>query len=363
MRMRRNPGRLTVWILVGVTAALVRAETTEVGPPHTRRTRRPVVRVAAADRDAPSASPAHVFGGNDAEVTVDARGEPVPWWLVHERLVLARGTVRPGPDGTARVRLGLPAVRHRTVCHFVYRAGARWTVTPLHVWPPSLLEPARRRVAALRPAVFDPSGRVQGALAAEGLVAAPFETAIQRMVFGGDLVVLALGDGATMPRGDWDRLDARVRDGLTVVVLNPPPGWRRWGLRAVALDPPVGEPVRLARDFGQVLRPDDLGSGPWEFGLHADVPVIRLAWTAVPAAEAAATGPARAGRLLVAARVLGDGAVVAAVVPHLGRPRDNPVGRAVLAELLLWVARRQRPPRPGVIREGTIETRVEGGVP
>ncbi|MFO8012969.1 MAG: hypothetical protein R6X20_06645 [Phycisphaerae bacterium] len=360
--MRRSAGRTAAWMLVGVAATLVRAETTAVGPPHTRRTRGPAVRVAAADRPAPARPPVHVFGGSDVKVRVGAGGEPVPWWLVHERLVLARGTVRPGPDATARVRLGLPAVRHRTPCRLVCRAGGRWTVAPLHVWPASLLAPARRRVAALSPAAFDPSGRVQAALTAEGLAAGPFETAIQRMAFDGDLVVLALGDGATLARGDWTRLEAQVRDGLTVLVLNPPPAWRRWGLRAVALDAPLGESVRLGRDFGQVLRPGDLGSGPWEFGLRADVPVIRLAWTA-PAAEAAPAGPARPGCLLVAARVLGDGAVVAAAVPRLGRPREDPVGRAVLAELLLWVARRQKPPRPGVIREGTIETRVEGGVP
>lgn len=363
MRMRRNPGRLTVWILVGVTAALVRAETTEVGPPHTRRTRRPVVRVAAADRPTPPGLPVHVFGGRDVELRLEVGGEPVPWWLVHERLVLARGTARAGPDGTARVRLGLPAVRHRTSCRLVCRAGGRWGGMRLHVWPPSLLAPAKGRVVALSPAVFDPSGRGQAALEAEGLAVERYETAIQRMVFDGAVVILALGDGATLPLGDWDRLDAQVRGGLAVVVLNPPAGWRRWGLGAVALDPPVGASVRLARDFRQVLRADDLGAGPWEFGLHADVPVIRLAWMAVPAAEAAATGPARAGRLIVAARVLGDGAVVAAAVPHLGRPREDPVGRAVLAELLLWVAGRQGPRRPGAVPEGSIETRVEGGVP
>ena len=268
------------------------------------------------------------------QVTVVVAGEPqgrATWQLVFEDTVLAEGALALDEEGIGRCRLAAPDVRVRTECRWVFAGRAARRSAALVVLPQTALGPSAGRIAARRVGVIDPRGQVQQALRREGVQFADLASEIQRRFFdGGTLIVAAHEEDvnlATVIQGTEKRLLA----GLSLVILNPPPGWQGWGVTSVRAPEPVTAPPRLGGGFGQTVLESDLGPGPWrrvlETGPEGRV-LIGLA--------AEGSSPSGGAFGLAVARRVGRGWAVAAVHPELDRPATEACGRAILDDLILW---------------------------
>jgi len=282
-----------------------------------------------------------VFAGTTLTVRLTAGADQeAVWGFAYGDDVLARGAVRLDATGHGRLRLVAPEVRTRTVCRLVVRVPAGSEAKAVEVFPSSLLAPAAGRLADLALAAADPTGRLQAALEAEKVAFDTLKTDIQKLIFDGDVAVLAghrrAGTLAAACRG----LEGRLKRGMTVVVLNPPPKWEAWGFCRNTFADPLSGPACLATGFRQLLRPDDLGSGPWPYALRAEADVVPLAWIEQEnVQEGAPASRKTVVHMLVGAQRVGKGWLVVTMLPQADDPATDAVGRSILGELLLWAVR------------------------
>ena len=282
-----------------------------------------------------------VFAGTVLAVHLTAGADQVAvWGFAYGDDVLARGAVRLDATGHGRLRLVAPEVRTRTLCRLVVHVPAGSEAKAVEVFPSSLLVPAAGRLADLALAAADPTGRLQTALEAEKVAFDRLETDIQKLIFDGDVAVLAGHRRAGSLAAACRNLEGRLKRGMMLVVLNPPPKWEAWGFCRHAFADPLASPARLATGFQQVLRSDDLGNGPWPYALRAEADAVRLAWIEQEnTREGAPDSGKTVVHTLVGAQRVGKGWLVVTMLPQADDPAADAVGRSILSELLLWAVR------------------------
>lgn len=248
------------------------------------------------------------------------------WQFGYQDVVIAHGSVQLDAQGLGQIKLLVAPVRARLECTLLVTDGRRSTMNVV-VFPRSRLEHNRRGIEALSLAAVDPRGLLHKALVEEGVAfadatASPADddSAAAVMIVGGYDDPAAL---AQLCRG----LDRRVRAGMDLIVLDPPPLWSGWGLSVEAGD--LSGPVLLDKRLGQALETADLGRGPWPATIKGGT---ALAWVAGGGAAPAA---------LMVDTTVGKGHVIVAALPQATAPLTDAVGRGVMDEALLWVLKRR----------------------
>jgi hypothetical protein len=266
------------------------------------------------------------------------------WALAHRETVLQKGRVDLDETGTARLLIAVPRVRHRTVCRLAARAGEAVGERDVVVYPVSALAASAERLRHLRVGVHDPGGRVQKALAAEGVACEDLEARIARDFFNGGLVILAGHDRAETLQEECRRLETRLRDGMTLILLNPPAGWAAWGVTCADLDSPLRSPVQVAEPLASAVPGEDLGAGPWKAALEVAGEAAPLVWVEAPKPSSDRAGrDAPSRRLLAVARPVGRGSVIVSALPQTLRSDTDALGRAIFDGLVLWSLDRSNP--------------------
>jgi hypothetical protein len=252
---------------------------------------------------------------------------------------LAHGAFPVDEAGRGCLRLVVPDVRQRIVCDLLLASDGALARRVVVVYPESLLAGAAGRIREQRIGVLDPTGGVQRALGAERIVFEDLAPQIARDYFDGNIAVLAGHQDAEALAAVCRRLNSRVRAGTNVLVLNPPARWSAWELGRRELASPESSAVQVAPELGPLVPAEDLGGGPWTAVLKAKRAVDVLAWyeTPAPPGRAWAEGNEAARRMLLAARAVGRGRVVASLLPHTEFPDVNVVGRGLLGEMILWL--------------------------
>ena len=258
---------------------------------------------------------------------------------------LAHGAFPVDEAGLGRLRLVVPDVRQRIVCDLLLASDGVLARRVVIVYPEPLLADAAGRIREQRIGVLDPTGGVQRALGAERIAFEDLAPQIARDYFNGNIAVLAGHKDAEALADVCRRLNARVRAGTNVLVLNPPARWSAWDLGRMELDPPESAAGRVAPELGSFVPAEDLGDGPWTAVLEAKRAVEVLAWYETPTqpGRGRAEGDKTARRMLLASRTVGRGRIVASLLPQTEFPDVNVVGRGLLGEMILWLI---GPPAP-----------------
>jgi hypothetical protein len=318
------------------------------------------------------------------------------WQLAYQDGVIKQGKIQLDARGRGLIELILPEVRVRTLLSLVVRDGDVSVSHPIVLLPLRTLATAKESVKALGLGAMDGGGRLKKALAEEGAGAEELGSDLERDSFAGGCVILMAPAKADELQGLCGRFERRLNKGMTLVIVNPPAGWRRWGFACREPNRPIRGPVRFVAGFGAILEPGDLGEGPWkrmlEMDANAGATAMSLAWLpyasatvrpATPAAQAEANavtappaaplitggelqfasvkaslaveanaprslGPttrsapqeanspvARGAGLIVVERV-GSGHVAVIVLPQLEDPSASAVGGALLGEIVQW---------------------------
>ena len=333
---------VVLWVLCDIAAAEASRAGAEGSAPRGGTTPNVAVLMGPADPRAQSGGRiARVLAGGvlTAHVAADP-DQQAGWWFVYGDDVLACGAVRLDATGHGRLSLAVPEVRARTVCRLLVRAHVGSDALEVEVFPSSMLAPAAGRLAGLRLAVADPTGRVMAALEAEKVDFEPMETDIQKLIFDGDVAILAGHQQAAALAAACRGLEGRLTRGMTVVVLNPPSQWQAWGFRRTDFEEPLSGRAHLATGFQQILQPGDLGIGPWPCAIETQAHLVPLVWVEHEDVQAGGRPSRKATvHVLAGARRVGKGRLIVAMLPQADDPVGDPVGRAVLDELLLWTAR------------------------
>jgi len=265
---------------------------------------------------------------------------PVLWDFGYAGTSLGHGAVNLDEAGSANVAIVLPEVRHRAACEFLVATDKARAVRVLVLYPASRLKEAAERVRWHRIGVHDPSGEVQRALRDEGVVYEDLSPRIARDFFSGGLVILAgFRDPDTLAEA-CRRLDSRVRGGMSVLLLNPPPGWSGWGVRRVEVKPAVRAAVRLHAALGPFISDADVGAGPWAAVLEASPGAAPLAWcegtSTAGGTRPAAQDAGAAARALALAQPVGRGRLMVSLLPQTESPCADAIGRGLLEAMVLW---------------------------
>lgn len=331
---------------VGIASALASAGPAD--PPGPRPAPRVSVVMAPDGRGGTVGGRARVLAGTvlSARVRGQVDGRAT-WALAYGDDVLAHGAVRLDAAGCGLVRIAAPDVHTRTVCRLLVRSEGGDDAVDVEVFPALLLASVAQRLAGIRVAVADPTGNVAAALRAEGLAVEPMETDIEKRVFDGDVAVLAGYHRPDALEAMCRALDGRLRRGMTLVALNPPPAWQAWGFGLRNLpESRVGRPVP-ATVFRQILQPGDIGTGHWTAALQVPDDAVPLVWLETEDAPPSPVPPGQAADALVAAGRVGRGRLIVGVLPELADPQADAVGRCVLGEMLLWSVRESDAGRSG----------------
>jgi hypothetical protein len=324
-------------------------------------------------------------------------GTEAAWQLHYENTVVKQGKIKLDGQGQGLIRIVLPEVRVRSVLNLVVSEGELSITHPLVLLPLQTLASAKKAVKSLGLGVVDPGGKVREALAGEGAEAEALTTDLQRDGFAGGCAVLAGCEKAGELAWLCDKFEGRLKKGMTLVVVNPPGGWARWGIRCMEPNRALGGPVRFAAGFGVILEAGDLRYVPWKRVLEIEAGAVRfvnpLAWLPpddagadaasqrlhlpmggdsatpwpappvirgaglnvtpaevdsapradIPRATQPATGPAlgdaNAARAacLIATRKIGSGHVAVVVLPPLEGPSASAAGAVLLGEVVQWV--------------------------
>lgn len=328
-----------VALSAGVISALVFAPGLRAG------TTQPTVPVAApgvpaavnllAGTSAPT-QPIVCRSGSQMVWTVMGKpGSQPSWQLGYDKLVVRQGTVTLDARGAGQLRLTLPEVRTRALFVLLIKSGDAEARRALVLLPKSLLAESAGRLKDLGIGVLDPTARVLRSLRDEGVKAEDLGGDLARDNFRGGAVVLAGFRRAVRLTWVCARFESRLKGGQALIIIDPPPGWSRWGMTAVEPNKPLSGPARFAEGFGRFLKPEDLGAGPWRRSMLTDANIALLVWAQTAKGDANA---AEGGRVVLAAsRRVGDGTIVVVALPQASDPATNPVGRALLDEALLWI--------------------------
>jgi len=313
----------------------------------------PVWLVRPPDAKAP---PELCLGGG--ALTAAIIGEPnasATWQLRAETLLLARGRAKLDDRGWGVGHTALPAVLARGRAVLCVSQGDARRTRRIDILPPAPLRHVRATLRAWGVGVLDPCGLVGDALRAQAVDYADLRPQLQHDFFRGEIAILAGFDDANELAHACRQLAYCARRGAALVVLNPPAGFHSLGVRRA--ERPAAWPrthVKLDAELTRTLHAEDFRPLSEDGLIDAGETALVLAWLETPDKKAdgppdsagAKTRPARPNpsRVLVAARPLGRGVVLAATLPELADCYDNPAGRCMLSEIILWILK--RPWRP-----------------
>ena len=283
------------------------------------------------------------LGGGRLLASILARpGSQAAWELRSGKLVVASGHSAADAAGRVQASIDLPDVRARAESTFSVRAG-RVGSRRIDILPAAMLGNVRQTLRTRGLGVLDSRGRVQAAFNAQQVAFTELRPQLQNDYFRGGIVILAGFDDANMLADACDKLTGRTREGMCLIVLNPPEGFRSLGLARSDVPGVSHAKVRLAQGAASLVKETDFGLCRIAGVLEADENGEALAWF-----ESAGTGAAtRPGRDLAAALALpvGKGMILAATLPQLRDCYADPVGRCMLSEIVLWVLKRSAGPK------------------
>ncbi len=281
------------------------------------------------------------LGGTELLAAIAGKGSgKAAWELRSGQAVLVRGLVMLDGQGHGQASIELPDVRHRAKAMLSVRDVARTRLRRIDILPAAMLRNVSVTLADHEVGVLDERGIVQAALKAQGVACTDLDPQLARDYFGGGIVVLAGFDNPAMLADACDRFESRVQQGTSLIVINPPIGWEALGMRRVELAVPTVADVSLARSIGLTVKQTDF---PWPMSanaLKADPDAEALIWFETPGE---AEGGGLAARYpLVLARPLGKGVVLAATMPQLTDCYNDPIGRCVFSEIMMWILKRSK---------------------
>ncbi|MHC4983759.1 MAG: hypothetical protein ACYTF6_11430, partial [Planctomycetota bacterium] len=236
----------------------------------------------------------------------------------------------------------LPDVRVGTACKLIVRSAEAVMSANVMLLPRTTLSRSAEQLKEFEIGVIDQGQGVSKALKDEGIAFTQLQGDLAKDYFSGGLVILAGFERAERLAWECEKLTSRVEDGMAVLVINPPPGWSAWGIKCSEMPKPNLSAAKLAKGLGLVIRPEDLGAGPWRLFLTGQAKSKDLVWFE-PVAEKDDEREEAARKLkyaLVAAAEPGRGLVVVAALEQLAGPDSDAVGRAAMNELILWLLAR-----------------------
>jgi len=315
--------------------------------PASRPAQAEIVSIVSVDLVAAPAEPQPAkacLGGSRLLVAITAApGGEAAWELRCGKLVLGRGQVR--LDGLGRGQAGviLPDVLVRTEAALSVASAGRVGSRRVDILPAAMLRDVRATLAGLELGVMDPSGLVQAAMKDQDLAFTDLRPQLENDYFRGGIVILAGFDDANMLADVCAAMADRVRQGMSLVVLNPPAGWKALGVRRVELATPRAADVHLASDLCSTVRESDFARPAFACALAADPNAETLAWFETRN-EARRGGPV-AKHPLAVTRSLEKGVVLAVTMPQLTDCYTDPVGRCMLSEIMMWTLKRSQRPK------------------
>ena len=299
-----------------------------------------------------------VLGG--ARVTVAALGKPGTEYAVqlgYDGTVVRQAPLRLNEKGFGDCSLAAPDVRVRAECELAV-VGKRGAIrqSPVVVLPAAALASRARLIGARRLGVIDGSGRLQVAFEAEKAPVEDLSTQLLRDTFDGGVIFVAGITDADVLTDTCRRLEGRIEEGMTVVVVNPPEGWQRWNASVRKVAAVVEAPVMFSKDFGEFIHGTDVGTGPWALALETrGRPAAGgpdqvgsagaaggwkpLAWVEGVAKRRLDEGR-RPAHALVAARRVGKGLAVVVLLQTMESPATDARGRGMLDEIVVWLLKR-----------------------
>jgi len=284
------------------------------------------------------------LGGTELMAAMAARpGGKAAWELRSGQAVLGRGLVVLDGQGRGQASIALPDVLHRAEAMLSVTGPAGSRLRRIDILPAAMLRNVRATLAGREVGVQDPRGIVQAALNAQGVAYTDLEPQLARDYFSGGIVALAGFDDPAMLADACGRFASRVRQGMSLVVMNPPARWVALGMRRVELTAPRAADLHLARSIGLTVRQTDFARTELGCALQADARVRALVWFETPG-DALGGCPAQK-HTLVLARPLGKGVVLAATMPQLTDCYNDPIGRCMLSEIIMWTLKRSQRPK------------------
>jgi len=283
------------------------------------------------------------LGGSQLLLAITAApGGQAAWELRCGKLVLGRGQVRLDGLGRGQAGVTLPDVLARGEAVLSVASAGRVGSRRVDILPAAMLRDVRATLAGLELGVMDPRGLVQAAMKAQNLAFTDLRPQLENDYFRGGIVILAGFDDANMLADVCNRMAGRVRQGMSLVVLNPPAGWKALGVRRAEL-PAAAAKVRLAPGLCSTVRESDFARPVFACALAADPNAETLVWFETRC-EARQGGPA-AKHPLAVARSLEKGVVLAVTIPQLTDCYTDPVGRCMLSEIMMWILKRSPEPK------------------
>jgi len=304
--------------------------------------------------------PAVVVLGGARLMTVAALGKPGTEYAVqlgYDGTVVRQAPLRLNEEGFGDCSLAAPDVRVRAECELAV-VGTRGTIRqrPVVVLPSVTLAARARLIEDERLGVIDGRGRLQAAFKAERAPVEDLSTRLLQDGFDGGLIFVAGITNSDVLTDTCRRLEGRIEEGMTVVLVNPPAGWQRWNASVRKLAAVVEAPVMFSKDFGKLIHGTDLGTGPWALALEicgwpaggdpgqAGSAGAAGEWKPLAWIEGAAkAGPDKSRRpvhALVAARRVGKGLAVVVLMQTMESPATDARGRGVLDEIVVWLLKR-----------------------
>jgi hypothetical protein len=322
----------TILMLTGLPALAAWPTTGPADEP-----RKVTLRLAKADDESHEAATAL----GKSTLAVEIVGPPsakVDWRFGYQRELLDKGQAKTDERGLATLTLKMPDVRHRIGTTLAATGQAVGGTLDLDILPADMLGDVKQSLKAMRLGVVDPSGRVQAALAEQNVEFEELKPQVARDFFDGGAVIFAGFDDAAALRYELGKFEGRTRGGMITIVLNPPARWKAFGLRQVELHDAKGRP-RLAEPLGRWIREADL-RGDIRSALRVRRDAEILAGLATRGAGDKDAEVSR-GAVLIAARKVGKGRILAATLPQLDDVARDAVGRGVLDEIILWCLNHQ----------------------
>jgi hypothetical protein len=315
--------------------------------PAARPVQAEIVSIVSVDLVAAQAEPQPAkacLGGSRLMAAITAApGGLAAWELRCGKAVLGRASVRLDGLGRGQAGVALPDVRARAEAALSVASAGRQASRQVDILPAAMLRDVRATLAGLEPGVMDPRGLVQAAMKAQDLAFTDLRPQLENDYFRGRLAILAGFDDANMLADVCARMAGRVRQGMSLVVLNPPAGWDALGVRRTELAEPRAANVHLVGDLRSTVRETDFSQPTFACALAADPNAETLAWFET-------RGGAREGGLaakypLAVARPLDKGVVLAVTMPQLSDCYADAVGRCMLSEIMMWILKRSSRPK------------------
>jgi hypothetical protein len=307
-----------------------------------------IVSIVSVDLAAAQAGPLPAkacLGGSRllAAITAAPGGEAA-WELRSGKVVLGRGQARLDALGRGQASVTLPDVLARAEAALSVVSAGRQASRRVDILPAAMLRDVRATLAALELGVMDARGLVQAAMKSQEVAFTDLRPQLENDYFHGGIVILAGFDDANMLADTCNRMAGRVRQGMALVVLNPPAGWQALGVRRTELPPQAATAeVHLAKNLCSTVRQSDLAQVELSCALEADPNAETLVW--FETRGRAREGGSAAKHPLAVAQPLEKGVVLAVTMPQLTDCYSDPVGRCMLSEIMMWILKRSQRPK------------------